>query len=147
MSSASRSIRVSTLVLTACLSLAMAIPAAAQNNERKTKQTVAMSQAVYEKLTEIQELVEAESYAEGQEAIRQLQAKGKLTPYEKAQMHNLAAYTYYLMDEYPNAIRSYERVLLEPELPEALQQSTLKTLAQLHFTVEDYPKARPVRGA
>lgn len=141
MSSASRSIRVSTLVLAACLSLAMAIPAVAQNNERKTKQTVAMSQAVYKKLTEIQELVEAESYAEGQEAIRQLQAKGKLTPYEKAQMHNLAAYTYYLMEEFPNAIRSYERVLLEPELPEALQQSTLKTLAQLHFTVEDYPKA------
>ncbi len=143
MSPASRSIRVSTLALTACLSLALANPALAQEEERKTKQTVAMSQSVYEKLTEIQELVEAESYAEGQEAIRALQnkTKSKLTPYEKAQLHNLAGYTYYLMEEFPNAIRSYESVMAEPELPEALQQSTLKTLAQLHFTVEDYPKA------
>ena len=142
MSAVSRSIRISSFLLIACLSLAMANPAPAQDKkERKTKQTVAMSQKVYEKLTVIQELVEAESYAEGQEAIRQLQDNSKLTPYEKAQLHNLAGYTYYLMDEFPNAIRSYERVLLEPDLPEGLQQSTLKTLAQLHFTVEDYPKA------
>ena len=142
MSAVSRSIRISSFLLIACLSLAMANPALAQDKkERKTKQTVAMSQKVYEKLTVIQELVEVESYAEAQEAIRELQGNSKLTPYEKAQLHNLAGYTYYLMEEFPNAIRSYERVLLEPELPEALQQSTLKTLAQLHFTVEDYTKA------
>ncbi|MCP3999647.1 MAG: hypothetical protein GY727_01920, partial [Gammaproteobacteria bacterium] len=42
---------------------------------------------------------------------------------------------------YQQAIRSYEQVLAQPELPEALQQSTLKTLAQLQFTIEDYPTA------
>ena len=34
-----------------------------KDKAKKTKQTVAMSQKVYEKLTEIQELVEAKNYA------------------------------------------------------------------------------------
>ena len=51
------------LVLTATLAFALVMPgfSLAQDKdkkERKTKQTVAMSQAVYESLQEIQELVE-----------------------------------------------------------------------------------------
>ncbi len=141
MSPASCSKRVFTLILGGLISLAVASPAVAQREERKTKQTVAMSQSVFEKLQEIQELVEAMDYAGGHRGIQELQAKKKLSPYEKAQLHNLDGYTYYLEENYPGAIRAYEQVLLEPNLPEALQQSTLKTLAQLHFTVEDYRKA------
>jgi tetratricopeptide (TPR) repeat protein len=116
-------------------------PAIAQDDERKTKQTVAMSQSVFEKLQEIQAFVEAKDYVSGHAAVSELLTKDKLSPYEKAQIHNLSGYSYYLQEQFPNAIRSYERVLAEPDLPEALQQSTLKTMAQLHFIVEDYPKA------
>lgn len=118
-------------------------PAIAQQdkNERKTKQTVAMSQPVYEALTEIQELVEADDFGNAQTKIRELQGKKKLSPYESAQIWNLSGYAYYLQEKYPDAIRSYEKVLQQPELPEALQQSTLKTLAQLQFTVENYELA------
>ncbi|MGD9264664.1 MAG: hypothetical protein PVJ71_02675, partial [Lysobacterales bacterium] len=45
----------------------LASPVMAQDDEkkeRKTKQTVAMSQPVYEALLEIQELLEAENYPE-----------------------------------------------------------------------------------
>ena len=45
------------------------------------------------------------------------------------------------MEDYKSSIGLTNNVLAQPELPEALQQSTLKTLAQLHFTVEDYDKA------
>ena len=130
--------------LTTIFSVMLATTAIAQEDEkeRKTKETVAMSQQLYESLVEIQELVEAELYQEALVEIRKLQTgKKKMSPYETAQIFNLQAYTYYLMEDYASAIGAYEKVLQQPELPEALQQSTLKTLAQLHFTVEDYDKA------
>jgi outer membrane protein assembly factor BamD (BamD/ComL family) len=128
-----------TFLLCGILSLALAVTAnAQQNSERKTKQTVAMSQAVFEKLQEIQELVEEKQYQEGLNKLSELQQRKGLSPYERAQLHNLTAYTHYLREDYSAAIRSYEQVMREPDLPEALQQSTLKTLAQLHFTVENY---------
>ena len=112
------------------------------DDERKTKQTVAMSQQIYEALLEIQELVEADDFANAQSKITELQGKKhKMSPYEEAQIWNISGYNYYLQEKYPDAIRAYENVLRQPELPEALQQSTLKTLTQLHFTVEDYEKA------
>ena len=133
---------------TVFLSVVLAATATAQikkkedkDKGRKTKQTVAMSQPVYEALTEIQELVEADQYSEALVAIKKVQEKKKLSPYEAAQIWNLTAYTYYLMEDYKGAIGAYKQVLAQPELPLALQQSTLKTLAQLHFTVEDFDKA------
>ncbi|NIM69262.1 MAG: tetratricopeptide repeat protein [Xanthomonadales bacterium] len=114
---------------------------AQEDSKRKTKQTVAMSQQVYEKLTEVQELVEAKNYAGGHAAIRDLQQRKGLTPYEVAQIWNLTGYTYYLEERYQQAINAYRNVLRQEELPEALQQSTLKTLAQLQFTVENYQGA------
>ena len=65
----------------------------------------------------------------------------KLSPYETAQIWNLTAYSYYLQERYGDAINAYERVMQQPELPEALMLSTLKTKAQLQFTIEDYQGA------
>ena len=139
---------------TALLSVMLAFSASAQvkrdkdkddGSRRKTKETVAMSQQVYESLTEIQELVEAENYPPALEKIKTLQSgKKKMSPYEAAQIWNITAYTYYLMEDYPRAIDAYQNVLRQPDLPAALQQSTLKTVAQLHFTVENYEKALEV---
>ena len=129
-----------------CLSVLMTSNVTAQakrdtDKERKTKTTVAISQPVYEKLMEIQEFVETEDYPSAHAAIKKLQEKKKLSPYEQAQIWNLAGYAYYLQENYEGAIGAYNKVLQQPELPEALQQSTLKTLAQLQFTIEDYPRA------
>jgi len=131
-------------VVGACLTATLAVfasPASAQDDERETKVTQAMSQQVYESLTEIQVLVEAEDFPAAQAMIKELQGRKKLSPYETAQIWNLSAYAAYLAENYPEAIRSYEKVLQQPELPEALQQSTLKTMAQLQFTIEDYETA------
>ena len=107
---------------------------------RETKQTVAMSQAVYEKLTEIQELVEARDYATAQRLADEMK-DGKLSDYERAQVYNLSAYSYYLQERYADAIAAYDMVLKQADLPEALMMSTLKTKAQLQFTQEDYEGA------
>ncbi len=114
---------------------------AQEKKERKTKQTVAMSQPVYEALLVIQELVELEDLINAHKKITELQSKKKLSPYESAQIWNLSGYAYYVQEDYKNAISSYEKVLQQPDLPEALQQSALKTVAQLHFTIENYQLA------
>jgi len=99
-----------------------------------------MSQQVYEKLTEVQELVENQDYATAQKLINDMTER-KLSDYERAQVFNLSAYSYYLQERYPEAIKAYDEVLKQPDLPEALMMSTLKTKAQLQFTQEDYEGA------
>jgi tetratricopeptide (TPR) repeat protein len=110
-------------------------------SKEETKQTVAMSQPVYEKLVEAQEKVEAKDYNGAHAIVTQLRGKGKLSVYESAQIWNLTAYIYYLQERYRDAIGAYEKVLAQQPIPEALVQSTLKTLSQLYFTIEDYNKA------
>lgn len=117
---------------------------AQEEGERKTKETVAMSQQVYEKLAEIQEMIEAKDYASAQRATDELRGRKGLTNYELAQIWNITGYSYYLQERYADAIRAYDQVLAQPELPEALLLSTLKTKAQLHFTEEDYESALKV---
>lgn len=113
-----------------------------KKEEKKTKETVAMSQQVYEVLVEVQELIETKDYATAQVKIEDLKnSKKKLSPYELAQLWNISAYSFYLQERYKDAIDAYDQVLAQPELPEALTQSTLKTKAQLYFTLEDYESA------
>ena len=112
--------------------------------ERKTKETVAMSQQIYEKLAEIQELIEGKDYASAQRSIDELKLRKGLSDYERAQIWNITGYSYYLQEKYADAIRAYDQLLALPELPEALLLSTLKTKAQLHFTEEDYESALKV---
>ena len=131
-------------VLSGLLLTVVSGQAFAQGEERKTKETVAMSQQVYEKLAEIQELIEGKDYASAQRAIDELKVRKGLSDYERAQIYNINAYSYYLQERYGDAIKAYDQVLASPGLPEALLLSTLKTKAQLHFTQEDYESALKV---
>ncbi len=109
--------------------------------KRKTRKAASMGEKVYKKLTEAQELIEAKNYKQGLSVLGDLEKQPKLTPYEKAQLYNYFAYTYFTLEQYRDAIRSYEKVLQQPELPEALEINSLYTLAQLYFIIEDYKKA------
>jgi len=131
-----------------CFLLGASFPAASllaqdsgERQERKTRKAQSMSQKVYEALTEAQELIEAKQYQQGLAVLRGLEGEKKLTPYEKAQLYNYFAYTYFTLEKYQDAIRSYERVLQQPELPPALVSNSLYTLAQLYFITEEYRKA------
>ncbi len=136
-------VRMLAVALLAGWLLAPAMAADGKKKE-KTKATVAMRQHVYEALQKAQAMLEAKDYAGALAAVEKIRAgkKGKsLSPYERAQTWNLQAYLYYLQEKYPQAIDAYEKVLKQPEIPEALQQSTLKTIAQLYFITGDYKKA------
>ena len=112
-----------------------------KGEKRKTRKTPSMSEKVYNKLTEAQELIEANNYDQGLAALTELANEPKLTNYEKAQLYNYFAYTYFTLERYEDAISSYEKVLAQPDLPEALETNSLYTLAQLYFIIEDYKKA------
>ncbi len=127
------------LCLAVFLSAFLFSPVVAQD-KKETKVTAAMSQQVYEKLQEIQVLVEAEDISAALVKIKELLARKRLSSYEKAQIWNLTAYAYYVQENYPRAISAYETMMAQPDLPDALQQTTLKTLSQLHFTTENYKK-------
>jgi len=129
-------------VILCCLLLCCVLPLSAQ--EEQTKQTVAMSQQVFEGLQEAQGLIEGKQYAQGLAILAELRKQSDLSPYETAQIWNLTAYAYYLKEDYKNAIGAYLKVMQQDGLPAALEQSTLKTLSQLYFTVEDYARALKV---
>jgi tetratricopeptide (TPR) repeat protein len=129
--------------------LALSLPVTSQaqddrdgkRQERKTKKAQSMSEKVYTKLTEAQELIEAKNYKDGLAKLRELEQEKKLSPYEKAQLYNYFAYTYFTLEKYQDAIRSYQKVLIQPDLPEGLAASSMYTLAQLYFITEEYKKA------
>ena len=110
--------------------------------DQETTKTPAISQKVYEKLTEAQKLIEEKQFTAGLAVMGELRAtESKLTNYERAQMWNVYAYTYYLQEKYNDSINSYEKLVAIPDIPEGLVTSSINTLAQLYFTVENYKKA------
>lgn len=112
-----------------------------KKKEQKTRKAQSMTEKVYTKLTEAQELIETGETNEGLAKLREIEQMKRLSPYEYAQLYNYYAYTYFTLERYDDAIRSYEKVLSQPDLPEALETGTVYTLAQLYFTEEKYRKA------
>lgn len=112
-----------------------------ESRGNRTKATAAMSQKVFKRLQEAQELAEQENYSEVHELLDDLRGRRSLSVYETAQVWNYTAYTYYLQERFNEAIDAYQQVLDQGALPDALTQSTLKTLSQLYFVVENYQQA------
>lgn len=111
------------------------------SGEPESKRTQAMSEKVYRKLAEAQEFTDADDYASAKRVLDELAATDKLTPYETAQLYNFYGFVYYAQERYQDSIKSYERVLAQPDLPQGLRDQTMYTLAQLHFTTENWNKA------
>ncbi|MDJ0905868.1 MAG: hypothetical protein QNI96_07605 [Woeseiaceae bacterium] len=136
-----------------CLPLLLGLlagPALAQDDEdaaeresrnQKTKQAQAVSKEVYEKIEKAQEMVDAKDYAGALRSLNNLYNPDKLTEYEQSNVLNYIGFVYYNMDDIPNAMRTYEKMLAIPSLEETLRKNTTYTLAQLYTMQEDYPKA------
>jgi tetratricopeptide (TPR) repeat protein len=119
----------------------------AQDDEReerdaqKTKQAQAVSKEVYDKITKAQEQVDAKDYQGALRALNNLYDPDKLTEYEQANVLNYIGFVYYNMDDVPNAIRTYERMVAIPSLEPQMAKQTTYTLAQLYTMEEQYQKA------
>ena len=132
------------VVLLAVAALVLAGPAAAQDEQQdntKTKEAQAVSKEFYDKIQKAQEEVDAKDYRAALRIIQNLYNPDKLTEYEQAQALNYLGFIYYNMEDTPNALRTYEKLLAIPGLEPQLAKSTTYTVAQLNMMEENYSKA------
>ncbi len=134
------------LTLVVNTSVWLASDSAAQEDEGQnlgdleTQETASMRESTYKELAKAQDAAEAERYGEATQVLDKL-SETELNNYERSQLLNLYAYVYYAQDNIPRAITTYEQLLKQPELPEALETSTTYTLSQLYFMQEDWQRS------
>jgi tetratricopeptide (TPR) repeat protein len=112
-----------------------------RSNQQETKQAQAVSKEVFDRITKAQEAVDAKDYAGALKILNAIYNPDKLTEYEQANVLNYIGFVYYNMDDVPNAIRTYEKMVSIPTLEPQLKKQTTYTLAQLHTMEENYQRA------
>lgn len=107
-----------------------------------TRQTQVIRAETYKKMEVAQKAFEAKDYKTAAQSLDGLKAnEGKLNDYERATLYGFYAALHYAQDNVPKAIEAYISVLKQPNLPDALRDSSLYAMAQLYFITEDYAKA------
>lgn len=127
------------------LALSSAQVLAQEGSQYQKKQaTAVISAEVYDELTKAQEAQEAGEIAKALsvlDGLKQRTGRKALKPYELAQMWNFYAYAYLAKEDFKQAIHAFEQLLKQPDIPQALIDSTRYTLAQLHFAEGNVNKA------
>lgn len=113
----------------------------AQRDQQKTKQAQAVSKAVYDKIQQAQEKVDAEDYNGALRILNNLNKGDKLTEYERSNILNYIGYVHYNMGNTVAAIQTYEEMLRIPSLEEQIRKQTIYTMAQLNTMEERYRRA------
>ena len=109
-------------------------------DQQKTKQAQAVSKEVYDRIQKAQEMVDAKDYQGALRSLNNLYNPDKLTEYEQANVLNYIGFVYYNIEDMPNAIRTYDRMLQIPSLEPQMAKQTTYTLAQLNMMEENYSK-------
>lgn len=112
-----------------------------KDDNTKTKQAQAVSKEVYEKILAAQELVEEKNYNAALRSLNNLYNPDKLTEYEQANVLNYLGFVHYNMDNMPQAIATYKKLLAIPSLEPQMAKSTTFTMAQLLTVEEKYGEA------
>lgn len=105
---------------------------------QETRKTPAMRERVYQRLSEAQAFAEMDDIASAMELLTEVREMQGLNSYEVAQLWNFYAFIYIGQDNFREAIRSYEMVLEQPDLPLGMETATRYTLCQLYFQQEQY---------
>ncbi|MEM1412942.1 MAG: hypothetical protein AAGH19_11355, partial [Pseudomonadota bacterium] len=114
--------------------------AAAQAEQERVTRTGGLRQEIYERMQEIQVLIESDQLPEARAALSELQER-KLSDYELAQTYYMLGYAHFQEEDFPAAEAAFERVLVNKELPQGLQANVLRTLAQLSMIAGAYEAA------
>lgn len=115
----------------------------AKKPQRETRRTPALRNKVYEKLSEAQAAAEAKDLGTAKRILDEMIAAGgkkSLNSYELANVYNLLAFIQYSKEDYAGALRSYEKVVSQPDIPLAMEINTRFTIAQLYFVQEQWQK-------
>ena len=112
-----------------------------RSEEAKAQKSSSMSTNVYNKLTKARKLIAAKQYDQGLAALRALEKEKTLSSYEKAQIYYSLGFAQFIVNDYGEAILSYENVLKQAELPESLMINALFSLAQVYYDMTEYRKS------
>ncbi len=112
--------------------------AVAADDSRKTK---ALREKVYDKLNKAQEAAAVEDWEKAFKELVKVEKMKDLASHEKAQLYTAYGYTYFAQENYSESVAAYEKVLLQDDLSEVIHTTTLYTLGQLYFHLENYDKA------
>lgn len=111
----------------------------ASKKPQETRRTPALRNKVYERLSEAQAAAEEKDYVKALEVLddmRDQSGKRALNSYELANLYNLYAFIYYSQDKFGDALRAYEDVVRQNNIPIAMEINTRFTIAQLYFIQE-----------
>ena len=108
---------------------------------RETRRTPAMRERVYSRLSEAQACAELDDTECAMELLAEVRDMDNLNSYETAQMWNFYAFIYFGQENYREAISAYEMVLVQPDLPLGMVTTTMFTLTQLYFQLEQYQQS------
>ena len=112
-----------------------------EKKQRETRRTPALRNKVYEKLAEAQAFAEAKDYPAAQKVLDDMiagEGKRALNSYELANVYNLYAFLRYSVEDYRGALRNYDLVIRQPDIPLAMEINTRFTVAQLYFVQEQW---------
>jgi tetratricopeptide (TPR) repeat protein len=118
-----------------------AVAQEAQRQQQETRKTPALRNNIYEKLSEAQTAAEEKDYATANKVLNDLIASrgnNALNSYELANVYNLQAFIRYSEEDFDGALRSYQEVVKQPDIPLAMEINTRFTVAQLHFVQENW---------
>tara|TARA_R110002110_G_scaffold205066_7_gene416915 strand:- start:39063 stop:40400 length:1338 start_codon:yes stop_codon:yes gene_type:complete len=110
---------------------------------RETRRTPALRNKVYEKLAEAQAAAEAKDLNGAARILDDMistEGKKALNSYELANVYNLYAFIHYSREDYAKALRAYEQVVAQADIPLAMEVNTKFTIAQLYFVQEQWQK-------
>ena len=111
--------------------------------KKKTRRVPSISESIFKKLGEAQELMDAKEYGLAEQFLKDmLNRSKKYNGNELGNIHNMLGYIAFLKEDFKAAIYAYEQVLAQGEdVTEGLEVTTLYTIAQLSFVVENYQDA------
>ena len=111
--------------------------------KRKTRRTPALRNQVFERMSEVQVLLEEKQYQKALDRLQDMEnisGKRALNSYELANLYNLYAFVYYSQEDYPRALQAYQNVVAQPDIPVAMETNTRFTIAQLYFVMEQWQR-------
>ncbi|MBR9907731.1 MAG: hypothetical protein GYB30_06720 [Gammaproteobacteria bacterium] len=126
------------LIVAAIISIVVSSPVVGAER----KKTPALREQVYSQLARAQQLADDGDLKAGLEVLANVESKlSSMNSYERAMLWNFYGYMYYGQDNIAKAITYFAKVVKEEAIPEALEQTTLFSLAQLALGQGEFEQA------
>ncbi len=122
-----------------------AVAASKLNKDTRPKRKTPLLRAkIFKKIEAAQAAIQEADYVTGKEILDGLKARGdagKLNSYEIAQVLNMYAFVAFSKEDFLAAIKAYEMLIKQPNIPWAMEDSTKFSLAQLYMVTDNPKKA------